>query len=300
MVAWVVVAGGWTMKTSRFHGRFVSVFVLLMLQLGVAWSTATVVTVPLLAPLRRHPDGYRALLSHGGRVALEVLTQQYNALTMATALVALVVLVYAGLWFVMGGTLPVLATVQPTPPLHRAVAYSVRRLPTFLGLGALSLCGYALAAGSGAMVWSQLHKHTATWMDPRAQFTYEARSLVVVVVFAALVTAWHDLARVCAVATGRGVLSSAGAGMRWMLRSPVRTLGTGALYACISMIAVLIAMMASRFWGSSAHVAATVALVVTQQLALVWRFVWRARWFFFLGSMLRENQTSPEESSEQA
>jgi hypothetical protein len=287
------------MKSSLFRGRAVSVFVLLMFQLGVAWSTATVVTVPLLRPLQKHPDGYRALLSHGGRVALEMFTQQYDALTMAAALVVLVVLVYAGLWFVMGGTLPVLATVQPTPPLHRAAAYSVRRLPTFLGLGSLSLCGYALAAGAGALAWSQLHKHTAAWMDAKAQFMYEARALVPVVVIAVLVTALHDLARVCAVATGRGALSSTGDALRWMLRSPVRTLGTGFLYACISMTAAVIAVIASRFWGSSANVMATVALVMTQQLALAWRFVWRARWFFFLGAMLRENQTSPVESEEQ-
>ena len=214
------------------------------------WGLAVVLTLPVLAPLARHPDGAFALYTEGGRVLGDVLRAQSSGVAVALGVLALVAALWWAAWVVLGATLPVLGVVEPAPSLHRAVSYSLRRAPTLVALSLLALVGYAFAAVACGLASSRvlhvfLRGETPATIAPRDLLGLAAGGFV-----AALVTVWHDAARV--VAVGRG----AGAG--------------------------------------SAAPAALVALVATEQLALAWRFGWRARWFFHLGARFRARALPPE------
>ena len=105
-------------------------------------------------------------------------------------------------------------------------------------------------------------------------------------------TVWHDVARVWAVGNGSGVRSATADALAVMARRPLQTLGSALGYALLGALGVLVAYVASRLWGGRGG-AALVALTVTQQLALVWRFGCRARWIVSLGALHRALHPPP-------
>ncbi len=279
------------MSASPFYGRKTALSALCLAQLALAWITATIVTLPALAPLRRHPDGAFALYTDGGRILFEVLSRSHATLTLSAATLGLVTALYGTAWLLLGAMIPVLAVVDPAPPLYRAASYSLRRFPTLLGLATIALLGYALAGAAGAFAWIHLSRQAERMVDARASDLLQARAAVPALAIAALVSVWHDVARTWAVGSGRGVWGATLDALAVTVTAPFQTLARAAGYALLGALAVVVAYGASRVFGGRDG-AALVALIVTQQLALVWRFGCRARWLLHLGALYRE-RTSP-------
>lgn len=283
------------MSAPLFRGRIGATVAIHAAGMALAWALAAVLTLPVLAPLARHPDGARALLGEGGRVALDVFRAQSSGAAVALGAAALALALWAAAWLALGGTLPALGAVEPAPALHRAASYSLRRAPTLAGLALVALTGYAFAAaacwlGSGPLVLALLRGEPPFTVAPRDLVGVAAGALV-----AALVTAWHDVARVVAIGRGSGTLGATGAALAWMLREPGATLGAAAIHAAAGALGVAAAYGAGLAWGGGGARAA-VALVATQQLALAWRAAWRARWFFHLGARFRARSAPRAES----
>ena len=93
------------MSAPLFHGRKRALSALCAAQLALAWTAAAVVTLPLLAPLRRHPDGLFALYADGGRVLMELADASRPTLTLALATLGLLAALYAALWMALGALL---------------------------------------------------------------------------------------------------------------------------------------------------------------------------------------------------
>lgn len=284
------------MTSSPFRGRIAATTALFAMQQCVAWSVAGAVTFPLLAPLARHPDGFWALYSQGGRVLGDFVRASTAGLTVAGGALALVAALWTFAWFALGATLPVLGVVEPAPSLHKAMSYSLRRLPTLAGLAALALGGYAVLGVAGFFAWSHGHAAGLRAHDLPAAERGGIVWVLPAVALAALVTAWHDVARVVAAGRGSGVLGSASEAVMWIARSPVRTLATGFVYALAGLCGPLMAYVLSRFVGGRDAVGAVVVLTLAQQCALAWRFGWRARWFYRLGEDFRWREASAEPS----
>lgn len=279
------------MSDSPFYGRKTAIAALCFAQLTLAWITSAAVTLPALAPLRRHPDGAFALYTDGGRILFEVLSQSHTTLTLGAATLGLVTVLYGFVWLLLGAMIPVLAVVEPAPPLYRAASYSLRRFPSLLGLATLALLGYALAGAAGAFAWGHLSHQAERMVDARAGDLLQLRAAVPALAIAALVSVWHDVARTWAVGSGQGVWSSTIDALATLVMAPIQTLARAAGYALLGALAVVVAWGASRIFGGRDG-GALIALIVTQQLALVWRFGCRARWLLHLGALYRK-RTSP-------
>jgi hypothetical protein len=280
-----------------FSGRGFALCALFAAQLCLSWTASTLVTLPALAPLRRHPDGPFALYAEGGRVLLEVLSNARQTLTLAGATLGLVALAYGLFWMLFGAMIPVLAVVEPAPSLHRAAAYSLRRFPTLAGLAVMALAGYALAGAAGLFAWWQLSRQAERMVDVRAGDLLQLRAVVPALLLAALVSLWHDVARTWAVGSGRGVRASTLDALAVMVTAPrqifVRAMGLGLLGA----LSVVLAYLASRVFGGRDG-AALVVLTLVQQAALAWRFGCRARWLLDLGTLYRARATPTPEALE--
>jgi len=277
-----------------FHGRRGATVALYAAQSVLPWGLAAVLTLPVLAPLARHPDGAFALYTEGGRVLGDVLRAQSSGVAVALGVLALVAALWWGVWVVLGATLPVLGVVEPAPSLHRAVSYSLRRAPTLVALSLLALVGYGVAAvacglASSRLLHAFLRGETPATIAPRDLLGLAAGGFV-----AALVTVWHDAARVVTVGRGAGAAGAAGSAVAWIVQEPAVTLGAAATHAAAGYAGVAAAYGASLVWGGSSTRAAIVALVVAEQLALAWRFGWRARWFFHLGARFRARAPPPK------
>ncbi len=283
------------MNPSPFYGRRLSLALLFLGQLALVWIAATAVTLPVLAPLHRHPDGPFALFSDGGRVLFEMASTERISLLVAGASLALLSLLVAAIWMLLGGVIPVLAVVEPAPPLHRAASYSLRRMPTLFGLAVLALSGYALAGAAAGFAWVHLSHTADRLVDARAADLLRARAMVPAALIAALVTVWHDVARTWAVGAGRGVRGSTVDALAVMVTAPLKTLGRAALYALLGSLSVALAFVASHALGGRDG-AALYALIAIQQSALAWRFGCRARWLMHLGALYRE-RTAPAETA---
>lgn len=282
------------MSGGLFDGRRGATIALYAAQSALPWGLAVVLTLPVLAPLARHPDGASALYTEGGRVLGDVLRAQSSGVEVGLWVLALVAALWWAAWVVLGATLPVLGAVEPAPSLHRAMSYSLRRAPTLVALSLLALVGYALAAvacglASSRVLHTFLRGETPATIAPRDLLGLAAGGFV-----AALVTVWHDAARVVTVGRGAGAGSAAGAAVAWIAQEPAATLGAALTHAVAGYAGVAAAYGASLVWGGSTAPAAIVALVVTEQLALAWRFGWRARWFFHLGARFRARALPPE------
>ncbi len=287
------------MSAPRFHGRKLALTALCGGQLALAWAGAAIVTLPLLAPLRRHPDGLFALYADGGRSLMELADTSRPALTLALTTLGLLATLYAALWMALGATLPVLAVVEPAPSLHRAASYSIRRLPTLAGLAVIALLGYALAAATGLFAWRHFAHRAEAMVDVRAGDLLQARAAIPALLLAALVTVWHDVARVWAAGSGEGIRASAADAFVVMLRAPLQTLGRALAYALAGALGVAAAYLASRLLGGRDG-AALVALTLVQQGALAWRFAFRARWMMHLGALFRARATPLDETPAEA
>lgn len=285
------------MNPSPFYGRRLSLALLFLGELALVWIAATAITIPLLAPLHRHPEGPFALLSDGGRVLFEMVSTERTSLFVAGASLAVLTLLFAAIWLLLGGVIPVLAVVEPAPPLHRAASYSLRRMPTLLGLAVLALAGYAIAGAAGGFAWVHLSHTADRLVDARAADLLRARAMVPAALIAALVTVWHDVARTWAVGAGRGVRGSTVDALAVMVTAPLQTLGRAALYALLGALSVVVAFVASLALGGRDG-AALYALIAVQQGALAWRFGCRARWLVHLGALYRERAAPAETASE--
>ncbi len=289
------------MSPSPFRGRVGATVALHAAGMTLAWALAAALTLPVLAPLARHPDGAFALDAEGGRVLLDVLRAQASGATVAAAAAGLALLAWWAAWIVLGGTLPALAAAEPAPPLHRAASLSLARAPTLLGLALVALTGYLLAAAAAVLGSGPLLAALAKGEAPPTVSPRELVGVFAAVLIAAVVTVWHDVARAVAAARGAGVPGASAGAVGWIVRAPGATLGMAAVHAAVGALGPLAAYGAGFVWGGRSARAAVVALAVTQQLALAWRFAWRARWFYRLGAGLREGgpraSTDPPEGS---
>jgi len=261
------------------------------------WALAVVSTTPWLAPLAQHPDGSFALYGEGGRVLADVFRMQSGVVHVGLGALALALVLWALGWLSLGGTLPSLGVVEPAPALHHAMSYSLRRVPTLFGLALLALTGYVLA---GVACWLGSASFLSAVARERPPFVLAPRDLVglaVGMLLAALVTVWHDVARVVAVGRGAGTLGAAGGALRWIVCEPLETLGVAVTHAMVGWGGIALAYGASFGRGGHPTRAAVLALTVTQQFALAWRFAWRARWFYHLGRRFRERSEPSSEPS---
>jgi hypothetical protein len=282
------------MSDALFHGRRAATLALYAAQSVLPWGLAAVLTLPVLSPLARHPDGAFALYTEGGRVLGDVLRAQSSGVSVALGVAALVGALWWAAWVVLGATLPVLGVVEPAPSLHRAMSYSLRRAPTLVALSLLALLGYGVAAvacglASPGPLHALVRGETPATIAPR-----DLHGLAAGGVGGALVTVWHDAARVVAVGRGAGAGSAAVAAVAWIAREPGATLGAALMHAVAGYAGVALAYGASLVWGGHSASAAVLALVATEQVALAWRFGWRARWFFHLGARFRERARPSE------
>jgi hypothetical protein len=281
---------------ARFHGRCTAVFTLTLFHLAVSWLVASVITVPLALALQEHPDGVFALYGDGGRLAYEFYDSHRSTLTASGLMAALTAVLYGALWFVFGATIPVLGAVEPAPPLHRAASYSMRRLPTLTALAGIALTGYVLAGAAGWYAYGWLDRRAASLVDVRAADLLRVRAAIPAVFVAALVTVWHDVARVRCVVTGQGARAASVSALTVMVRSPLSTLGGALAWWLVGLTGPLVAYVASRGLGARREVGAIAALTLVQQLALAWRFVCRSGWLLGLGASQRIDEAARVEA----
>lgn len=264
-----------------------------LVELALAWLLSLAATTPLLAPLARHPRGAFAIYGEGGRALGELLVAQASGLAGTAMTIGVVVLLYAVAWMLLGGMFPVLGASAGVR-WHRAAAESLRRTPTLLGLAAMAGVGLGLGGVASFFANDWAAREAARRLDVRAVSLLGLAGWAPALVVAGLVALWHDVARSHAMARGRTAGQAAGSAARQMLREPLATVATGALFGLAGWSYLgLAALLAGPLEWRRSTVAA-VALVAARQLAVLGRVHARMKWFVWLGGRLPA-RTEPAE-----
>lgn len=264
-------------------GRWGVVVGVALVELALAWLLGLAATAPLAGALSRHPRGAFALDAQGGRLLGELLVTRAHALEGTAAVVGVVVLAYAAAWMLLGGMLPVLGSSVGVR-WHRAAAESLRRAPTLLGLAAIAGLGIGLAAVTGYLAAGSAERAALHRFDVRSVSLLGLAGWGVAAALAWVISVWHDVARVHAMARGKTALEASGAAALQMLREPLATVAAGAGFGLVSWAWVAIAALAAGVleWRSSA--AAVVTLLLVRHVAVVGRVHTRMKWFVWLGA----------------
>lgn len=264
-----------------FRGRGLALISLLLVQLLVGASLGAIGTVAVARPLRTHPDGVWAIFAEGGRIALDLYRNHGESIDLAVLVMLVGLLLWALVWLVLGGTLPTLFSPR-APTLREAVAHSIRRAPTLLGLVGLYLLGLGIIAAVGVKGEFWIARKTAHAGNLRDQQLLELAMSVPPLLLAWALSVWHDVARTRAFLRGIRASQAGVEAFSDVLHSPWRYLSSAAGYALLGQLAVGVAALAAMALEHNRAAWAVGALFVTQQLALAWRFACRARWFAWL------------------
>ncbi len=266
-------------------GRWGAVVGVTLVEVALAWLLGLAASLPLTSALSHHPRGAFAIDAQGGRLLGELIATQGRALEGAGAVVVVVVLAYAAVWTLLGGMFPVLGASAGVR-WHRAAAESLRRAPTLLGLGAIMVLGLALSGVAGYAA--------ATSAGRAALHRYDVRSVTllglvgygVVALLAALLSVWHDVARVYAMARGKTALQASGAAALQMVREPLATVAAGGLFGLLGWSWVGAAALVAGVLEWRSAPAAVLTLLVVRHLAVLGRVHARMKWFVWLGGRL--------------
>lgn len=264
-------------------GRWGVVAIVALVELALAWLLGLAATAPLTGALSRHPRGAFALGAEGGRLLGELLVTRAQALQGTGAVVAVVVLAYAAAWVLLGGMFPVVGASAGVR-WHRAAAESLRRAPTLLGLAAIAGLGFVLSAVAGYLAWGSAERAAAHRFDARAISLLGLAGWGVAAALGWLISVWHDVARVHAMARGKGALEASGAAASQMLREPLSTVAAGAGFGLVSWAWVAVAALAAGVLEWRASVAAVAVLLVVRHVAVLARVHARMKWFVWLGA----------------
>lgn len=263
------------------------------IELGLAWLLGLGATASIASTLSRHPLGFAAVYSQGGRLLGDLLTLHARAWEPTAALLAVALLAWALAWMLLGGMFPVLAS-NAGVRWHRAAAESLRRAPTLLGLAAIAGLGYALAAFAGYAA--------AGWGERAAAVRFDVRSVTLLglvgyglgAALAGLITVWHDAARAHAMARGKAAMQASGAAAFQMVREPLSTVAAGARYGLVAWSYVGAAALLAGLLQSRSSLAAVATLLVAQHLAVLGRVHARMKWFVWLGARVAAVRSSSE------
>lgn len=266
------------------QGRGAATAAIWALESLVAWAFALAIGHTLAAPLAHHPDGVFALYGEGGRLLLDYARTAATALDLAGAVTAAVIALWAIAGVFLGGVIPfVAASRMAIPTVPRAFAESLRRAPTLLALSLLSWVGYGLAALLAWQAWAWVDRASARLADLRAVDLRHAAVIAVALLVAALVRAWHAVARFQALAKNLRALAAAGEAASRLAREPVRTLGRGIAWSVAAGAGTLLAVALGAALERNPAGWAVLTLTLAQQLSLLWRVHCRMKWYVGLG-----------------
>ncbi len=266
-------------------GRWGAVMGVALVELALAWLLGLAASSPLLSALSRHPRGAFAVDAQGGRLLGELVATHGNALEGTTAVVAVVALAYAAAWMLLGGMFPVLGASAGVR-WHRAAAESLRRAPTLLGLAAIMVLGLVIAGAAGWVAATSAGRAALHRYDVRAVTLLGLAGWGVMALLAALLTVWHDVARVHAMARGKTALQASGAAALQMVREPLSTVAMGAWFGLVGWSWVGAAALVAGVLEWRSGLAAVVTLLVVRQLTVIGRVHARMKWFVWLGGRL--------------
>lgn len=253
------------------------------IELSLAWLLGLAATSALSTTLSRHPLGFVALRSQGGRLLGDLIALHSQAWEPTAALLGVAVLAHSIAWMLLGGMFPVAgATVGVR--WHRAAAESLRRAPTLLGLAAIAGLGYALAGFAGYAATGWATRAAALRLDVRAISLLPLTGWGLAGALAWFIGVWHDAARAHAMARGRSAMQASGAAAFQMIREPLSTVAAGAAFALVAWAYVGAAWALGGLLESrSSRVSVVVVLVAAQHLVVLGRVHARMKWFIWLG-----------------
>lgn len=266
-------------------GRWGAVTGVALVEMALAWLLGLAASLPLTSALARHPRGAFAIDAQGGRLLGELIATQGRALEGTGAVVAVVALAYAAVWMLLGGMFPVLGASAGVR-WHRAAAESLRRAPTLLGLAAVAGLGLALSGLAGYVAATSAERAALHRYDVRTVTLLGLAGYGVAAALAALLSVWHDVARVHAMARGKTALQASGAAALQMVREPLATVAVGAWFGLVGWSWVGAAALVAGVLEWRPTAAAVVTLLVARHLAVLGRVHARMKWFVWLGGRL--------------
>lgn len=263
------------------------------IELCLAWLLGVASTASIASTLARHPLGFAAPFSQGGRLLGDLLTLHARAWEPIVGLLAVALLAWAMAWLLLGGMFPVLAS-NAGVRWHRAAAESLRRAPTLIGLAAIAGLGYALSAFAGYAATGWGERAAAARYDVRAVTLLGLAGYGLGAVLAGLITVWHDAARMHAMAKGRSAMQASGVAAFQMVREPLSTVAAGAGYGLLAWSYVGAAALLAGLLESRNSVAAVATLMAAQHLAVLGRVHARMKWFVWLGARVSAVRSAAE------
>lgn len=264
----------------RTGGRGSATFVIWAIEALIAWSFAAAMGSVLASPLLSHPWGVFALYGEDGRLFMDFLRVNAAVLRAAGHVAAAVLALWAVAGVALGGVIPLMgASRMAMPTVPNAFAESLRRSPTLIALSLLATVGYGLVALLAWLAWSSFERASLHAIDARAVDLRFALIALSALLLAALVRAWHAVARFHAMGRRYRALAAAGSSVAHIARSPIETLGRAALWALVAACGTLFAFGLGAALDRHRAAWAVVALSVAQQLSVLWRVHCRMRWY---------------------
>lgn len=253
------------------------------IELCLSWLLGLASTASLASTLSRHPLGFAAPYSQGGRLLGDLVMLHARAWEPIAGLLAVALLAWGVAWMLLGGMFSVLAS-NAGVRWHRAAAESLRRAPTLLGLAAIAGLGYALSAFAGYVATGWGERAAAARYDVRAVTLLGLVGYGLGAALAGLTTVWHDAARMHAMAKGRTAMQASGAAAFQMVREPLSTVAAGAGYGLVAWSYVGAVALLAGLLESRSSMAAAATLMAAQHLAVLGRVHARMKWFVWLGA----------------
>lgn len=244
----------------------------------LSWLAGAATSSRLAAPLAMHPDGVAALGTEGGRLAIDLYHRATTQAEPPGRTAALVVLAYAFASLALAGVLARALAAPNTDGLVHTLRVVLRRCPSLMALGLLALACYAGLAYIGWRLSRWGADVGSALTDVRAADLLWALGWILALSSAAVVRAWHDLARAHALGANASTFAAARHALVRLVRTPRETLP---VYATCTLATIAMATLGLAAGGAlplGAPLPATLALVVVQQALLAACTIVRAYW----------------------
>lgn len=264
-------------------GRGGAVLLVWAMSLALSWAWSTVSVPWALRPLASHPDGVRAPWREGGRLAMDLLAAQHDALQLLGRGALLVAAVWGLVWLVLGAFYPLMGASPVAPPVGRALAEAVRRVKTTVWIELLAGLGAALSAAFGWWFVRYLGRVGEALHDARRTDLRQAAAIAGAVAFFGLVRCWRDVAMAYAMGNGRAALTASWEALGALVRRPLATVGRWLWWlglAWLPPLGLALGVHAVEWRPEPEYLVLT---ALTQQLALWWGYHCRMKWFVHLG-----------------